>query len=337
MSNSDCTRNVQLAADIHRDRAHNQGTRCASQRMERVVLVDHHSLFNLHQRRLHQILREFPQPGVAFFALHPVHGIVGRLWLSATDQVRAGTIGRHSEVDLHLPHDEELSLRHLLVLVRASPRSERIQVLDLATPGGFQAEQGGVLRAVDANGTLILRAASYSLFFFPTGTPPPWDPDAQDPWLSLPARVVVADERVAAEPRRSRVGRRSPNETSVSVREGPSEPGPAPVREPGEEIEGLLILSTGGAQARLSVGGRALERGVILGRYSRCAGDTAVMSDQVSRVHAMLVRIEGTLHIVDTGSTNGTITGNRAVKCEPIGAGQAYALGRMIVRWEPTH
>ncbi len=325
------TRIAKLAADVDRAAADNQGTRVSvSRRLP--SWTDHRALFNQHQRRMSQVLCEWPEPGEAVFALHPHRGIAGRLWLSATSELRAGTIGRHEAVDLHLPHDEELSLRHLLVLVRKSATSTRVQVLDLATPSGFQAEQGGLLRSVDANGTLILRAASFSLVLVPTGAPVPWDRDAGDPWSTLPPRVLVADERAEPNaPRRTlehRVG-----ETNVAFRDGPSEPGDAPLLAPDESVAGQLTLSISGTHETLVVGGRALDRGVILGRYARCAGDTAAFSDDVSRVHAVLVRVGGVVHLVDAGSTNGTWCGEREVKCEPATSGHQFQLGRMGLRW----
>lgn len=194
-----------------------------------------------------------------------------------------------------------------------------------------------MLRGVDANGTLVLRVAGYSLFIFPTGVPAPWDPTCADPWQSLPPRTLVADERVAARPRQRRSSRRS-GETNIEFRDGPSEPGPRPLLAPGERLEGHLVLTNGGTQDAFPVGRRALELGIILGRYSRCAGDTLVMSDDVSRVHAMLVTVNGSLHIVDAGSTNGTRSPTHdTVKCEPVVGGATYRLGRLGARWEPTH
>ncbi|MHB8876046.1 MAG: FHA domain-containing protein, partial [Myxococcaceae bacterium] len=329
---SDVTRVVRLRADIDRGQARNGRTNYLDTcELPRVVLVDHHALFNHHQRRLHQLLRDYPKPGVAVFALHHQKGIAGHLWLEATEQLRAGTIGRHSKVDLHLPDDEELSLRHLLVLVRRTAGALHLRIADLATPAGFQAEEGGVLRAVTANGTLVLRAASYSLFVLPTGEPPPWDPAAADPWLTLPQRAVVAEARVARSPlsRRQRA-----RETSVTFVAGPAEPGPGPMRDEGEAVEGMLVITNDDAEQRLSVGASALERGIILGRYSRCSGDTSMMTDAVSRVHAMLIAVEGDAYLVDAGSTNGVFAGKVEVKCAAVEAGCEFSLGGMTVRWE---
>jgi len=277
------------------------------------------------------MLHDYPKSGVAVFALHWAKGIAGHFWLSATDHLRAGTIGRHSAVDLLLDDDQELSLRHLLVLVKQRRQGLWIRFADLATPCGFQAEVGGLLRSVEANGTVVLRAATYSLFAFPTGTPPPWNRDATDPWSTLPQRVLLSDPR-EPRPSRPRPDPR-PGDTSLAFFEGPLEPGPEPLLQDGEEVEGYLVLTTG-TRERLAVGARALERGIILGRYARCSGDTAEVSDDVSRVHAVFLWFDGEVHIADLGSTNGTWRGADEIKCVVVDAGQEYRLGRLNVRWE---
>lgn len=336
MSDSQYTRFVRLRADSDRSHADNGRTHCVGTgQFARVALVDHRSLFNHHQRRIHQVVSEYPRPGVAVFALHHDTGLAGHLWLEATDKLRAGTIGRHSKVDLFLPDDEELSLRQLMVLVRQDAGALRLRIADLATPAGFQAEEGGVLRAVEANGVLVLRAASYSFFAIPTGGQPPWDRHADDPWRTLPRRVLVAEPRAPRSPPVRRPSARV-GETSVSFVNGPEEPGPEPAMVPGEVVEGHLVITNGGIEQRLSVGARALERGIILGRYSRCSGDTSVMTDLVSRVHAIVIFVDGRIHIIDAGSTNGIVVGEADVKCAPIEPRATYSLGAMRVKWHPA-
>jgi hypothetical protein len=274
---------------------------------------------------------------VAVFALHRREGIAGHFWLAATGQLRAGLVGRHGAVDLFLEDDAELSLRHLLVLVKRKVSGSLVlRIADLVTPTGFQAEEGGLLRAVEANGTLVLRAASYSLFFVPTGGPLPWDPDAASPWSTLPPRVPITEARPSRAHRLQRREHRD-ERTEVRFREGPFGPGPEALLQPGERVEGQLIITHGACEERLAVGARALERGVILGRYSRCAGNTAAVSDDVSRVHAVLLQCDGELHLIDAGSTNGTYRGDQELKCEPVQPGCRYRLNRMPVRWEPAH
>lgn len=97
------------------------------------------------------------------------------------------------------------------------------------------------------------------------------------------------------------------------------------------------MIANDDAEQRLQVGVSALERGIILGRYSRCAGDTSLMTDEVSRVHAVLIAVDGKVHLVDAGSTNGIMKGDVEVKCAPIEAGCAYSLCGTSVRWERVH
>lgn len=334
MIDSEQTRFIRLRADVERSGSANEVTQYVRAKGG-VVLLDERRLFNRHQLRLAQILREHPAPGVAIFAVHPVAGIAGHFWLSATDVLRAGTIGRHSAVDLFLTDDRELSLRHLLVLVRQTARGLRIRVADLATPSGFHAEQGGALRAVQANGTLFLRVARYSMMMFPTGVPRPWDSEAKDPWLTLPARELIADERTAR-PSAKRM-RTRPEDTHVSFPRGLAEPGPEPLVEPGESIEGELAISSGG-ETSIAVGATALERGILVGRYARCARADVAVTDAVSRVHAVLIRSDGALHLIDAGSTNGTFLGEREIRCAVIEPGSEYRLGRaggLTLRWTP--
>jgi hypothetical protein len=336
MNDSETTRFVRLRADVERDGARNEVTRCVSIR-DVVEFVDHSVLFNHHQRRLMQIVRDQVRPGVAIFALHRREGIAGHFWLAATEHLRAGLIGRHSAVDLLLKDDAELSLRHLLVLVkRKAAGGLTLRVADLATPTGFQAEEGGLLRAVEANGTLVLRVASYSLFFFPTGGPLPWDPEAASPWSTLPPRVPITEARPSRAHRMRRPEHRD-ERTEVRFQEGPFGPGPEPLLQPGEPVEGQLIIDPGANEERLAVGARALERGVILGRYSRCSGSTLAENYDVSRVHAVLLQCDGELHLIDAGSTNGTYHGDQEVKCEPVQPGGRYSLDWVPLRWEPTH
>lgn len=329
------TRYVRLNPIADRTRADNGGTRCERTGELRAVLVSHRMLFNRHQRRLSQIVREYRRPGVAVFAIHRVEGMAGHLWLEASEALRAGVIGRHSCVDLFLEGDEGLSLRHLLVLVRQVAGSLWLRVVDLATPAGFQAEEGGVLRAVEANGVLVLAAASFSFFVVPTGGGAVWDRDAEDPWSTLPRRVCEASPREVP-PRAPRRKVHAGEGTSVSFLEGLEEPGPLPALLPGERVEGHLWLADGHGEVLLPVGARPLERGLILGRYSRCNGATATMTNEVSRVHAVVMAIDGQLHLMDAGSTNGIFLDDEQVKCAPITPGATYSLATLDVRWEPA-
>jgi len=120
------------------------------------------------------------------------------------------------------------------------------------------------------------------------------------------------------------------------VLRGPTEPGPAPLLSPGERAVGQLVLKHEGREERLHVGTEALERGVILGRYARCVGGVSSMSESVSRVHAVLIAVDGEVHLLDAGSTNGVFIGEKEVKCAPAERGVTYSLGDMTAQWEPA-
>jgi len=112
-------------------------------------------------------------------------------------------------------------------------------------------------------------------------------------------------------------------------------PGPDRLLEPGELVQGHLVITTAGGEQKLAISERALQRGIIIGRYTRCAGDTSLMPDNVSRVHAVAIAVDGEVHIVDAGSTNGVLIGREEVKCASIETGATCSLGGTLVRWEP--
>jgi hypothetical protein len=334
---ADYTRFVRLRCDIDRSAASNDGTRISRLGVRELLEgLDHAARFNHHQRRMAQILREYPRPGVALFALHGTHGLAGHLWLEAGDTLRAATLGRHGCVDLYLPDEPALSLRHLMVLVRRRHERTQLKVLDLVTPTGFQAECDGVLRGLEADGLVVFSAAGYSFIAVPTGSGTPWDVNAPDPWATLPPRVVAASKREARWLRRQS---RPPHDgaTFVGALEGPVEALPEQILEAGEAVAGRLTLEDDERHEDLRVGVAAIARGVVLGRYQRCTGATMLGDGKVSRVHAVLIEVDGKVHLIDAGSTNGTFAGERAVRCEPVVEAQTYLLGSTRMTWQRSH
>ena len=109
-----------------------------------------------------------------------------------------------------------------------------------------------------------------------------------------------------------------------------------PELRPDERVAGRLHFTSDAATASLSVGFLALERGIVLGRYERCSGALALMGPDTSRVHAVLMLVDGEVRLIDAGSSNGTFRGATRVKSEPMHPGQPYTLGRMQVRWAPA-
>lgn len=332
MRNPETTRFIRLGTGVVRTRAENQGTRIQDPRLGNATPPDLRTLFNQHHRRVEAIQATYTRPGLAVFALTSEGGVGGHLWLEASENWRAGTIGRHSAVDLFLPADENLSLRHLLLLVSGGGGAFQVRVVDLATPTGFVTEEKEPLRALAADGPLVFGAARYLFVALPTGEHLPWDPEARDPWSTLPRRLFVP----RLPPTRVQPWLRQQDATSLSRLEGPTEVDADALVETGESVSGHLVVTHGGIAARWAVGSRALARGVILGRYERCTLGRGSEDERVSRVHAVILALEGVVHIVDAGSMNGVTLGEAAVHCAPMQPAETYALASMHVRWMPV-
>jgi hypothetical protein len=330
---SELTRVVRLRPDIDRGNARNERTVFARIIPDGAARpADHGARFNHHQRRLSQLVRDYMRPGLAVFALHEQYGFVGHVWLEASEAVRSATLGRHSRADLHLPDEPSLSLRHLLVLVHRRDGVTHVRVLDLMTPAGFKAEGDDVLRGLEADGLLVFSAAGYTFLAVPTGAGIPWDVSATDPWQTLPPREArTSVRRLPTSGRRASVNRNG--ETRVTAVPGPVVAGSDGLLADGEAPEGTLHIRDGDSRTQLVLGASALARGVVLGRYERCAGAVAVESDRVSRVHAVLVEVAGQVHLVDAGSTNGTTLDGEDVRCAAVLEGRWYELGSMWMSW----
>ncbi len=89
------------------------------------------TLFREKQRMMASAVQEERRTGLFVFAAHLHYGHVARLWLEATLNPRAGMIGRHDAVDLALPLDDSLSLRHLMYVVRRKQDAVRFVAIDL--------------------------------------------------------------------------------------------------------------------------------------------------------------------------------------------------------------
>lgn len=278
------------------------------------------------------------QPGIAAVAVHDGRR-AGYLCLAAAQQRAASAIvGRHGSTDLYLPADRAMALRHLAVLVEpldpAEPRSVRFRVLDLRTGTGFFDESGRQLRAVAADGPMFVRAGATVILFVPTPMAEGWQDLGEEEdaaaWDSLPPRSFLEEPPGAVAERRpptlpSVEGRRPlgtpatggrawafARGTSVVSITGPGEVARRSLLADGEAPIGKLALRDGVHAQVMLVGARAAREGVLLGRYDRCdTGDLPVFQhDTLSRVHALVIEVGGRLHLIDTGSSNGTYVGS---------------------------
>jgi hypothetical protein len=99
---------------------------------------------------------------------------------------------------------------------------------------------------------------------------------------------------------------------------------------------GTLKLSSGGRSQAMTLGHDAASAGVLLGRYDRCDahGATVFAHHGISRVHLLVVEVEGAVYAVDTGSTNGTYQGSDEVRIVPLAGGTELIFGDGLARME---
>lgn len=281
-----------------------EGTRVVTGRTLAKSSVE--GLFRARQRVMASALREEPRPGLFVFAAHLQYGHVARLWLEATEQPRAGLIGRHDEVDLALPLDDALSLRHLMFVVRRRAETVRFVVLDLESNNGLQLEAGDPVRLAEAAGPLIVCASDFVFFCFPTGQPIPWNPDSDDSWATLAPRRAL---------------RREPRARETSWTDRPV---------------GRVEVGVSSGMRVLTPGNVALRRGVLIGRDGRC--DLVVPETTVSRVHVVLLSLDDELLVIDSGSTNGLWRLDDELSIARLRDGEVLGLGReATLCWRNAH
>lgn len=301
-----------------RERGDNVGTVILEGRHLRLAPPCFEDLYRAHYEDLRAAALAFGQPGVAVFAIDRKRDqLVGSMCLAAVSRaIRAGIVGRHSEVDLSLSRDPALALRHLAFVVEpvqsfAAGGGARFAVLDLHTGRAPRDEEGRAVASLTSEGAVFLDCGRYALMAFVTGDESDWPERATDGWACLPERVFV-EERLAEgslgyAPRAVSGWPAARHRTTIVARQG----GPLALHgrlvEDGELAAGLLTIANTTDRFELEVGEQALRRGLLIGRYDRChAGVARIGSPRVSRVHLALVSIAGRVHAIDLGTTNGS-------------------------------
>lgn len=240
-------------------------------------------------------VNEQPRLGLFVFAHHPLFGVVGRLWLHATPHPRAGTLGRHEHVDLGLPLDGALSLRHALFVVRLDAGVLRTTVVDLASSAGIHLD-GAEVRRFDIAGAFALQLGEFFVFGVATGA----GPCSSELHVAAPSRLELGDCDERAQP------------------------------------AGYLRIRAGESHVLMTATRGELARGILVGRNERC--NLQIGHEAISRVHAVIVDIEGELVIADAGSTNGMRRPNGAlVRCEAFGAEPVCLAQLAAITWTPFH
>ncbi len=240
-------------------------------------------------------------PGYQIFAVDG--GRVRSLHLTPEASCFA-VVGRHSECDLSMESDPAVSLRHLLlrVVTLESGGGSALRVIDLATPEGFQTDEGNPLAAVVAEGPFAFRIGRSAIFAIPWGVF--LVPDLPAP-SSVGSGVVPPVLPPSGHPYRdaSRASR-ARWQTEITMVPPPSSLAPERSKLAAERV---LTVRRGHHQTDVPKSLAALSSGVLLGRYARCdhAGRD-LMGARVSRVHSLLLHEGGDDLLFDLASSNGT-------------------------------
>ena len=259
-----------------------------------------------HYERLHRQLwsacQEERRHGLFVFAVHATSGLVGRMWLAATDDVRAGTLGRHQFVDLSITRDEALSLRHVLFVVRLVEGRVRFSAIDLETPGGLHTALGPQ-HVTQSEQPVLLRTAQLSFFCVPTGLQ-----------VMIPEQLDAAWRRFDEVPPSPQAGRWSWMKTASPA-------------------VGVLTLRLATGVFTTAIDEQLIRRGVLIGREERC--DVLIPDNHVSRVHAALLSVDGVAHLIDCGSSNGIhdLRRRQDVRSHRLEDADRFQVGNATLDW----
>ena len=82
---------------------------------------------------------------------------------------------------------------------------------------------------------------------------------------------------------------------------------------------------------------RSLAQGVLLGRYPRCDNDrldpfNVLANPNISRVHVLLLEIDGAVYALDTASSNGMWLLGHEARVIPLGDAATFSLCDGLVR-----
>jgi hypothetical protein len=353
------SRSVWLRRDHERDHATNGGTIVLGSPLPQLFRPrgdgprgSFSDLFRRYYPDIRTALNAHPEPGLVLLLASDEWLEASAWWPADGRDINPLIVGRHSTAEVFVPSDPSLSLRHLAVLIhpRRDTEAVRFRVLDLRTPTAFRDEEGRRLEAVEADGPLMLRCASFAALLLPTGgAEEPWPRDADRGWARVPERVHL--ECATAHPERwtDRAGwawgrgARLFDAAGAAPTLSTSFPGPSlAVRDLAgtDQARGEIRVRSATGRASIRLGETAARHGVLLGRYNRCdnAGVDVLADEVLSRVHLLLVEMAGALYAVDTASKNGVWLGPRQVRVVRVEPGITLTLAdAAAVSWHPFH
>ena len=178
--------------------------------------------------------------------------------------------------------------------------------------------------------------------------------EADEAWARVPERLYFdprAGDSAVERPRARRPGRRSgavgppsiaPSH-SASITLVPTLPGPVfPSRDlaGSDPPRGELVVRSPAGRVSLRLGAGAARQGVLLGRYERCdtTGLPVLSNPSLSRVHLLVIEMDGALYAVDTASSNGSWLGATRLRCARLLPDQRVRLAHdATVEWRAFH
>jgi hypothetical protein len=237
-------------------------------------------------------------------------------------------VGRHRACDIVLARDAELSLRHLLIVPASS--ASALRVLDLRASLPMFLDDDQPQRSLHALGPFALRVGRYVLGGFPVGPGVAAPPSVLPPPLRLDATGSSPRAPSSSEPSRSlpsaggpyrAASRRAKNESVVTTMPRAI----TMIEQYGADradAVGLLGAARRGEKVRVAIGQSDLARGVLVGRAEQCTdhGLRPLLTIRVSRVHAVVIEVDGQTMLYDCASTNGTVSGGRRIRSMALGA-----------------
>jgi hypothetical protein len=258
-------------------------------------------------------------------------------------------------------------------LVRSREEQIEIQVLDLLSGWGFFSEDGVPLESVTMDGTAFFQIGHYVLAIIATASDFEWPESATEAYALIPPRefvdcraMEIGDEgpatvntqvkqmsgvvRIPME-NTPRLDATSEGTGLMYVRPQDLGEDDAPEDEIRREVEesfkralvgpsgplGELVITADDRHDIVPIGGEALDRGIVLGRYSRCArrGLTPLSNSSLSRVHLLVTRVDDQILAFDTASANGSWDRSIVANGVPLRKGRVVRLGtgQAYVSW----
>jgi hypothetical protein len=236
------------------------------------------------------------------------------LWLTAfapEDKPRGLVLGQHHLCDLS--QLTGANPRHALMVLwpRFDGRAPDVDVLDLLSPTGLISPQGTCARRFLGSQILRFGIGSIEITVLTAGPGQPFLPQ----WPGEIEAQVDVEENAFTEKSTS-VERTMPKnlvEMSASIFVRRDHCGNLFRRDSRDlvDLEKSVVVSTTASQLR---------QGLLIGRCHRAFRDQGISSKSVSRVHAALYFRDGLMHVVDAGSTNGTVVSSvqRFAGAKPI-------------------